>query len=126
MHGYKRIVALSLALVAVVARRFNLDPETLAIVLDLAEAVLALGLGGHVAGVAVRQRKAARGVAKIGAVLALAGCSVVDLEACKLQVSRSDAARDRLVCANHDPIRVPRLDPVLRACVLAPPLPVTP
>lgn len=126
MHGYKRIVALSLALVAVAARRFNIDPEMLAILLDLAEAVLALGLGGHVAGVAVRNRRLSRKIAKIGAVLALAGCSVVDLEACKLQVSRSDAARDRLVCANHEPIRVPRLDPILRACVLAPPLPVTP
>lgn len=126
MHGYKRIIALSLALVAVAARRFSIDPETLAILLDLTEAVLVLGLGGHVAGVAVRNRRLSRKIAKIGAVLALAGCSVVDLEACKLQVSRSDAARDRLVCAHHDPIRVPRLDPVLRACVLAPPLPVTP
>jgi hypothetical protein len=126
VEGYKRIATLSLALVAVAARRFNLSPEELGLLLDIVEAVLALGLGSHVAGASLRARKAAKAVAKIGAVLVLSGC-VTHLEACRLQVSKSDAARDRLVCEGHDPIKVPRLDPVLRACVLAPPaLPVTP
>lgn len=122
MQGYKRIVALSLALVAVAARRLNLSPEELALLLDLVEAVLVLGLGTHAAGAVVKARKAAGAAAKIGAVLLLSACSVVNLEACKLQVSKSDAARDRLVCEDHEPIKVPRLDPVLRACVLAPPV----
>lgn len=122
MHGYKRIATLSLALIAVAARRLNLSPEELALLLDIVEAVLALGLGSHVAGASIVARKAAKTAAKIGAVLALSACSVVNLEACRLQVSKSDAARDRLVCEGHEPIKVPRLDPVLRACVLAPPV----
>jgi hypothetical protein len=126
MNGYKRIIALALALVAVAARRLDLEPETLALLLDLTEAVLALGIGTHAAGAAIK-RKVARKVAGVGIVLLASSCAVVDLEECRLQVSKSDAARDRLVCKGHDPIKVPRIDPVLRACVLAPPAPpVTP
>jgi hypothetical protein len=126
VEGYKRILTLTFALVAVAARRFNLSPEDLALLLDATELVLVVGLGAHATGAVVKARKAAAAVAKIGAVLVLSGC-VTHLEACRLQVSKSDAARDRLVCEGHEPIKVPRLDPVLRACVLAPPaLPVTP
>lgn len=127
MDGKKRIVALSLALVAVAARRFELQPETLALLFDLVEAVLVLGLGTHAAGAVAKARKAARLAGKLGAALLVASCASVDLEGCVLQVSKSDASRDRLVCGRHEPIKVPRLDPVLRACVLsAPALPVTP
>lgn len=127
MDGKKRIVSLSLALVAVAARRLDLQPDDLALLLDVVEAVLVLGLGLHATGAVAKARKAARLAGKLGAALVLASCATVDLEGCTLRVSKSDASRDRLVCEEHDPIKVPRLDPVLRQCVLsAPAPPVTP
>ncbi len=119
MEGKKRIVSLSLALLAVAARRCSLSPEDLAILLDVVEAVLVIGLGAHATGAVAKARKAARLAGKLGAALVLSACATVDLGGCVLQVSQSDAARDRLICEGHDPIKVPRLDPRLRACVLA-------
>jgi hypothetical protein len=120
MDGKKRIVSLSLALVAVAARRFDLQPDDLALLLDVVEAVLVIGLGAHATGAVAKARKAARLAGKLGAALVLSACATVDLRGCVLQVSKSDASRDRLVCEGHEPIKVPRLDPALRACVLAP------
>lgn len=116
----KRMIALVASLITVAARRLDLSAEDLAILLDLVELVLGAGIGAH----ALSALRAARRLRSGGAallVLLAAGCPATELRACRLQVSRSDSSLDRLVCEGHEPIRVPRLDPVLRACVLSPP-----
>ncbi len=45
------------------------------------------------------------------------GCAVTHLKHCRFQLSLSDPAKDRLVCADHEPIATPDVDPVVRACV---------
>lgn len=117
MHASKRIVAIVFSLVAVALRRFNLSPEDLAILLDAVEAVLAVGLGSHYAREFYRARTS-KHLAKIGLVLALAGCTTTQLTDCVVDVSKSDPAKDRLRCKDHEPIAIPRMDPALRQCVL--------
>lgn len=49
---------------------------------------------------------------------ALVGCATTQLHGCTIQVSRSDPARDALVCTDHDPIALRNIDPALRAKLL--------
>lgn len=69
----KRVVTLILALVALAARRFNLSPDELALLLDCVEAGLVVGLGAHF-GAAFRQARKA--LPKVGLVL-LTGCTTL-------------------------------------------------
>jgi len=118
LDGRKRLATLILALGAIAARRFNLSPDELALLLDIVEVVLGLGLGAHVASAVAKARAAAK-VAKVAAVLlVVAGCNVTALRDCEIDVSKSDPSKDRIRCADHEPIKAPRMDPVLRKCVL--------
>ena len=113
----KRMIALVASLITVAARRLDLSAEDLAILLDLVELVLGAGIGAH----ALSALRAARRLRSGGAallVLLAGGCPATELRACRLQVSRSDSSLDRLVCEDHAPIKVPRLEAGLRQCVL--------
>lgn len=50
--------------------------------------------------------------------LTIGSCATTTLEACTLEISRSDPARDRLVCQGHAPIQLRNVDPALRAAIL--------
>ena len=50
--------------------------------------------------------------------LTIGSCATTTLEACTLEISRSDPARDRLVCQGHAPIALRNVDPALRAAIL--------
>lgn len=70
----KRVVTLVLALVALAARRFDLSPDELALLLDCVEAGLVVGLGAHFGAALHKARKT---LPKVGIVLALAGCTTL-------------------------------------------------
>ena len=57
-------------------------------------------------------------VAGFMGLLIAASCATTTLEACTLEISRSDPARDRLVCQGHAPIALRNVDPALRAAIL--------
>lgn len=117
--GRKRVVTLILALIGVAARRFDLSAEELALLLDVLEAVLVVGLGAHFTGQFAKAKAAAKKAATVTAlVLAFGGCNVSTLSGCVVDVSKSDPTRDRLRCEGHEPIKIPRMDPKLRQCVL--------
>lgn len=69
----KRVVTLILALVAIAARRFDLTPDELALLLDCVEAALVVGLGAHFGAAFARARKV---LPKVGLVL-FTGCTTL-------------------------------------------------
>lgn len=119
MQGKKRLTALVLSLIVLLLRRAGLDEELSGLIVEI---LISAGLVAHVVGLVVDKRKA-DAVRRAGPLLLVlaalsGGCAETELRQCRLEVSRSDASLDALRCEGHEAIKVPRLDPVLRQCVL--------
>lgn len=97
-------------------RRLGVDDATA----DTITTFLVLGLGTTPSMLAKGAGKVPR-VTPLLLVLVLAlsaGCATTKLDGCTVDVSRSDPTRDVLTCSNHEPIKLPNLDPKLRALIL--------